>query len=480
MDIQQPFFHDDGLALPPAEPFPERRAEQHEESSDLTTQDSTGSEYVQAPQVPRRIRRPRKIPTDRDTQIRNSELQSWNDDYLANMAEARQQKANLKGRTQSKRNAANFVLDSGLGGVGINPGLSAVPAHPLAHLFAGQALLNKLRPPFPAQREKKGRSRSPTSQDTSDSEARRKRQHLLSDTGSQLGRGDAHHHGDISFGGGGGGDDDSPDIDANASIEIARQGVSLLEDLHSSQMPWNISSRLGSRAGSAHPSRQGSLQGSAQRLPGLPPSAGSLDRRVSRLPSPSLHVERRSGSVATDILRVGIGSSSSAGGVGDTGMLLGSPTGDVGGEEDSALREFRMDVPDIGGAPGGHGAELQTQTQGTTASTMQWESENFLAFVGNAIEEKKKNIEGAAGQVEEGEGEGEGGGAMEVSFEELLAPGAHKRAVAAAAFLHVLGLANKGALKTQQDVGIEKEEWWAPIWLGIAEGQGVREGQVQG
>lgn len=468
MDLDQPLLQDDQTELSPAEPFLEGEEDMQGEPSQVTQE--TSSEYIDAPQT-RRPRGRRALPVDITLQIRNSDLQRWNDEYVEAMAEARRQKAMKRAVAQSKRNAAHFVFGSGLGGIGSGIGPSGLP-HPLAGLFSGQALYRTFFPSIvdgdaATPTSRKRHSRSPSSDETTESETRRKR---LNDaeTGPELGRGEPQVGDDAIF----------PPIDADASIELAREALPLLSDPHSSQMPWNISSRAPSYA-SARPSRQGSIT-SAHRAPsittpaGIAPSVTSFDRRASRLHSASPHVGRH-GSVASEVLNVG--GSSSAGGVGDTGMLLGLPSGGPEeAEEDSALRDFQLFGPTAeAGEPLVTAA--QRESQATTAS-IDRESGNFLNFVREAVEVKKQRmgeVEGGVGEEEEEEEEGaeEGRGEahdVQVSFEHLLPTEQHSKVVAAQAFLHVLALANRGLLSASQEVGRDEGSWWKPIMLGVTDG----------
>ena len=458
MDFEFQIMQDEQQEDPAAE-----HPTQREERSTSVTEE--GSEYADAPQrrKPKTKRKAREIPRDRATTIRNSELQRWNDEYPNMMREARQDKVRKQANAQAKRNAEFFVIGSGIGncGIGIGPSKNT---HPLAHLFSGQALFKALTDHSPSedhpdQGSRQKRSRSPSSEATENLEARRVRARL--EEGRETGRGEAL--GTL--------EDDAmqPLFDADQSIELARQAHTLLED-HSSQMPWNISSRGASRVASHVGSGQRSRAGSAVsgRLPSsaphLPPSATSFDRRASRLPMPSPSPLVGRGSLPPAAATAG--RSSSNGGVGDTGLLLGLPSGGATGDEEyeEALRRFELFGP---------GAAVSTQV----AAQSQWvrdvldqESGNFLGFVTTAIEDKARQGEGEA------EAEGEGAEATaanvhakDVTFEELLPPEKHSHIVAAQAFLHVLSLANRGVLSTSQETTNEAGEdvWWGKLWLGV-------------
>ena len=494
MELDQPLLQDDQQELPPAEPFPERQEPQ--EASPQASEELS-SEFVDVQQT-RKPRTARALPVDHTLQIRNSELQRWNDDYTTTMATARRQKAANKVQTQSKKNAAHFVFAPGIGGIGTGITPSG-PPHPLASLFSGPALLQTLlglaaRIPAPPT-HKRPRSHSPSSSDTDLSTRRKRLRTAEGDPGSHFRHAQDDQEDQLG---------QPPTFDPDASIEVARQALPLLSDPYSSQMPWNISSRAGSHA-SARPSRQGSVAsatrpGSIGGGFGFPPpvvggpgSATSFDRRASRVLSASPVVGARRSSRAAEPVAVGRWSSSPGdGGEGDTGMLLGEPTsgaeeGGEGGEE-SALRGFQVF------GPKGEEGELGVG-ESQSSGAMDRESGNFLVFVREAVEEKRRDLgagvgpgaetESVAGPeagvgVAEGEGEDVGGEQerskdtgrekVEIAFEELLPPENYTKVVAAQAFLHVLALVNKGLLSAVQEVGREEGQWWKPVMLGVVEG----------
>lgn len=163
------------------------------------------------------------------------------------------------------------------------------------------------------------------------------------------------------------------------------------------------------------------------------------------------------------------GPSSSNGGVGDTGLLLGLPSGGVTGDSDDnekELQRFELFGP---------AAAVSTQTQAQSQwvrDVLDQESGNFLGFVRTAIEDKAREERGVGMEIE-GEGEEQAAVAgvegKEVSFAELLPPEKHSSIVAAQAFLHVLSLANRGVLSTRQETINEagEEVWWGALWLGV-------------
>ena len=140
---------------------------------------------MEAQQRQRRVRAPKAVEADNPQELHNADLARWNTQYLANMAEATRVKEQYKAPAQAKKNAAFWVCEQGLGGVGIGLGQDRVPG-PL-QMFSGRALLEALtgRETSPARSK---RTRSSSGEAAQDEEARRVRARV--DEEEQVGRGE--------------------------------------------------------------------------------------------------------------------------------------------------------------------------------------------------------------------------------------------------------------------------------------------------
>ena len=126
------------------------------------------SESAQAPQ--RRVIRHRTLPLDERVELRNTDLASWRDDYLENMAEAKRTKLQHQAPHFAKKNAALWVSDIGIAGVGKGIGGSKVMS-PL-DMFAGSSMMEMLTGIKPKRGKK--RDHGDLSDEDSDSEERRR------------------------------------------------------------------------------------------------------------------------------------------------------------------------------------------------------------------------------------------------------------------------------------------------------------------
>lgn len=140
MDLDYDIPEDDGL--PAAEPFsPRQRQVQDDEPAieEEEEEEEAGSTYgAQAPMA-REARQAKPLALDKTLEIRNTELLSWNTNYLANMAEVRKKKEVNKAAAQSKKNAEWWVWGAGLGGVGYEVRSMGAIKHPL-DMFCGEKL----------------------------------------------------------------------------------------------------------------------------------------------------------------------------------------------------------------------------------------------------------------------------------------------------------------------------------------------------
>lgn len=141
-----PFAYDDGVLalgddiLPQAEPFAihdsDRIGEPQPELSQLERQSTSIAE------APQRRRRLKITISDERPELLNKDLAQWNDDYLANMADASRVKQQHKIAAQAKKNASFWVIDQGIGEVGAGLGQGRHPG-PLEG-FSGEHLLSAL------------------------------------------------------------------------------------------------------------------------------------------------------------------------------------------------------------------------------------------------------------------------------------------------------------------------------------------------
>ena len=123
---------------------------------------------------------------DQQQTLQNADLKQWNDEYLANMAQALKTKEAHKTAAQAKKNALFWVFGQGIAGVGRGLGQDHFPS-PL-DIFSGQALLDALTGKEPAAAgRKRTRSRSDPSGVEDNDDARRVR--ARTEEEEQVGRG---------------------------------------------------------------------------------------------------------------------------------------------------------------------------------------------------------------------------------------------------------------------------------------------------
>ena len=198
MGLDLAVLGDDYDVLGPAEPFPDIAAKAQESTSfhisseDVREQEEELSESVEAAQN-RKVRLAKTLPVDQNTELRNSELAQWSDNYVANMIEATRQKLQHKLPAQARKNAAAWVFGNGICGVGV---ISTSPniRHPL-EIFAGHLLLQALTGSSKTLASRK-RSRSSEESPSSEEEGRRIRPRSAEE---EIGRGEdlGLDHGDI-------------------------------------------------------------------------------------------------------------------------------------------------------------------------------------------------------------------------------------------------------------------------------------------
>lgn len=374
---------DDGYDLPPAAAGdPSSDHSRHRSSSVLES-----SETAAAPQ--RRRRDPKVIKADSKIELRSRELLAMNNDYLVNMTNDLSRSYALRATQQAKKNADYWLLGRGLGDVGSGLG-HAKSKGPLADMFSGASLYQWITG---SQPEVAGQKRESDPEETTDSE-RQKRPRL--DEEDQVGRGEPADMGMM----------DDGYIFQGDDTELARDQPSALEDIHSA-MPWNI---LSSIRGSSVNRAQAGIAGSA---------AGSLSRRGSRMVSASPLIGRGRPTTTT----------------------LEDPTSDAALLHSMGAGDFLDVDEDFERYGPGAGVDTQTAAQSSwQKAALDKESNNFFAFIENAIE-------GRRGGLDVGTDEG----VEEVGFEELLRPEGNSIVVAAQGLLHVLTLATKNLIRVKQD-----------------------------
>ncbi|KAL8723125.1 MAG: hypothetical protein Q9225_000529 [Loekoesia sp. 1 TL-2023] len=420
LDVNFPRADDEDLVLPQAEAFPPMAPQAPTGTAAL---DEFSSEAVVAPQQ-RKRREPKELPVDRIQELRNADLAQWNNEYLANMDQARKSKLQHKRATFAKQNAAFWVFGAGIGGIGAGTGASGMKG-PLTEIFAGDALMQALTG-TPASGAGKKRSRSGDEGDQSDSEARRVR---MREGEEEVGRAQGLNLED----------DDTMVLPGSEAIEMGRHAQPSLED--TSQFPWNRSASLrGSRQGSmtrgqGFPGSIGGFATSGGRPSSLPPivGPGSLDRRASRITSASPLLGR--GPEHYSDLEIPHF---------DDNELLGGPSTSVAGDD------FQLYGPAAG-------VDTQTAAQSQwLRATLDTESNNFLEFIKTEISHKAATAQEARDDLSVGIG-----APNSVLFEELLPPTQNTKIVAAQALHHVLALATKNLIRVDQQIH------YGPIKLGL-------------
>ncbi|KAF7870656.1 hypothetical protein EAF04_004400 [Stromatinia cepivora] len=421
---------DERLMLPDAEPFAafmggsvpvSGREQPTSQPEDLS------SESAAAPSRPRKSKTKKQLPIDQTQELKNSDLSTWQREYVSTQDGLTAAKLTTKGQTLAKKNALMFVIGNGLNGAGIGIGSTKLPG-PLS-IFSGDALLAKI-----TGRVFGSRKRQADSERDDNVPSKRLR-----------------HSSDEEAPRGFGGDDDfAVQVDDEpfgtpVEVERGRDAADALADYPSSaMMPWNLSAsqrarssslrhaaslRLGGRGVSASP-----LVGRGSILPG----GGDLEKFFSQQ---DVIMYGRSDDISTNL----------GGGSGD-----GTDVEELAGD-DQEKREFEMFGP---------AANVDTQMAGQSQwvrSIMDTESENFLDFVRISIEERFSED----GDVFRGDGQWKD---KKVGFEELFDPETNSEVVAAQAFLHILALATKGRIWVDQDEGesldVGGNGLGGEIWLG--------------
>lgn len=204
LDLDVPRTEDQQGALPEAEAFPERVPEAQAQGSFFRSSSEAPQESSESAEAPARRRNaaPKLLPWDDQRSLRNSDLASWNNNYAANMAAAKQVKQQHKAQTLANKNAYAWVYGNGIGGVGLGLGAAHLPS-PL-QMFSGDQLMTALTGIEPPKKRK----RSHTEEETGDSDSEGRRVRAREDGGDQVARGEPKGPGDEdTMGMGMGGDD---------------------------------------------------------------------------------------------------------------------------------------------------------------------------------------------------------------------------------------------------------------------------------
>ncbi|KAH0294688.1 hypothetical protein KCU62_g17, partial [Aureobasidium sp. EXF-3399] len=145
-DEPLPIYPDD-IDMQDAEPFAPRTAAE-QPGNPASTQDTqapsqTSHSTASAPAI--RTRAPKPLPQDQQLELHNADLQTWDREYLATQSRASLQKLNNKTLTLARKNADFWVLQNGIGGLGVAyQGVEAQLMPEPLRMFSGSALLEAL------------------------------------------------------------------------------------------------------------------------------------------------------------------------------------------------------------------------------------------------------------------------------------------------------------------------------------------------
>jgi len=415
MDIDMLDLGNDFDILPEGEAFSSATRQASDEHTPSSRTENRETFSTAGAPMRRKRRAARTIPLDQTMELRNSDLSRWNTEYLQNMVEATRIKMKHKAIAQAKKNAEFWIWGSGIGNIGRRFGYSEIKT-PL-DMFYGNALFEALTGVNRAATAGQKRDRDSGTGEATEGESRRIRRRSDED---QVGRGNDVELDEGVFAPAGG-----------EYVEMPRDAPSALDDRQLfSAMPWNISASIrGSsvtRGRPAFPSGFPTSAGGPSSLGGLP---GSLGRRGSRTVSVSpLHGRGKPGGL--EALR-------SLEGEDEFGILSGDDFGYLGAGAEDDL-DLHADPPPI-----------EPQPSQKVRDALDAEGINFLAFVHDGIQEKRKRLQE---ELEADFLQAEAAADLdEVLFEELLPPLTNMRVVAAQALLHTLALATKGLLTVRQD-----------------------------
>ena len=391
----------------------------------------SSSVSAEARQKRKRSKKIKTMKIDQGCELKNIDLSAWQKNYIEIQHAARIVKANHKAVPQAKKNAFHFVFGSGINGIGESLGTTKFES-PLA-MFSGAPLLATLTGTTLPSKSKRGTKRARGDQDdTQELSTPSKRQAL--ELEDEVGRG----YEDDGF---------MPQMDDHEqSMEVGRDAAIALADYPSSAMPWNQSASLLSHQRGASlslPGRMGSVVG--RRLTSASPLVG----RGSALPGDLDNFDDVIKGYDEDMVMYG--REDSALPLSSQGFAV--PAGTQSSSQNEAIESEEFEF---------YGAAANVDSQ--TAGTSQWlrtvldkESNNFLEYVKNSIDEKKGD-ELSGGDELDNKGR--------VTFEELFDPKKYSHVVAAQAFYHVLSLATKHLVWVDQVVN-EDFEPFDEISIGV-------------
>lgn len=429
---QGPLDADGGMAVDdaPAQPDPDGdivmsdgHADGHvqPEPQALSEHQASQEENEDAQAMARRERTRRRLQADNTTEVRKTDLQSWNVNYLSNMSIIRSKRDVARANAQSKKNADWWVWGAGIGGVGYDLRQLNNVDHPLA-MFQGDRLRELLIGPIT--------SRKRPSPDNEAEEGRRVR--ARGEDGERL---SLHPDQEIDLP-----MDDTEDIPP----EIARRAPTPLDrasaggEFSSSAMPWNQT--LVARSSQIGRSNVPSLRGreSSAAIPG--PPAHAAQRLTSASPLlgrglPLRSLSRQSSAGPVNLGEAGGYTSSDRG-------LFPEPPGSASFDQFDRF------------GPAANAESSSIAEPGWSQKQLDAESNNFLAFITQAISQNVERGEPSLGTDPPG-----------ILFEDLLQPSQNTHVVAAQGLLHVLSLATKGALRVQQD----QAQFGQPMWIRLAQ-----------
>ncbi|KAI4727570.1 hypothetical protein E4T49_04632 [Aureobasidium sp. EXF-10728] len=436
-DDPLPTYQDD-VDMQDVEPFAPRTTAQQADAEDPATsqgeeaQSQTSSTTASAPAA--RTRVPKPLPQDQELELHNSDLQSWDREYLDNQLRATQHKLQNKSLVLARKNAEFWVLQNGIGGLGVvYQGAEDHMPEPL-RMFSGNALLEALTG---IQLTIAG-TKHPRDVDSNpeDQERRVRSRSDDDEVGRAVDANDAAAFDTGFF--------DDTIVD---TIEQGREAPTPLQDQHSSAhaLPWNHA---------APPSRGSSHTAFIPPFPIFAPTA-----------NPSSSIAGGGGFIAASSARnrrtvtasplVGRGTIPTTTRPEDLHFMqeddLNNPTSNDGLPAPTNPSQYPS-FPLFGPA-----AAVSTQLANSPAfasSTLSTESLNFLAFVKAAIAQRKEALETtieAIASVLDIQDSGVEEEVAAITFEELLVPEKNSVVVAAQGFLHVLTLVGRGLLAVEQE-----------------------------
>ncbi|KAF2748958.1 hypothetical protein M011DRAFT_475716 [Sporormia fimetaria CBS 119925] len=400
---QAEFEPDDQMELDLPMPQNDPISSQNESSSQaahptvLEAESDPDSTSVAAP-MQRKQHRRRVLRTDRTMELRTTDISDWNNNYLANMAEASRHKTAHRNPWQAKKNAEYYVWGSGVGGLGNRLPGAAAPSP--FDIFSGDNLYKLYTGIDRTVTPGKKHDRDSGIDEATAEEARRVRPRL-EDEGEpmDIGRGE---------------EDEGILMLEDDEVELPRDAPAALDDQQlNSAMPWNISASI--RGSSVVP--RSAVPASTGR--GAPGSRLMGSRMVSASP---LQGRGRLGALSLTPLR-GLGSELSREGSG----LAEIPTSD--------------DYEDLFALPPGEDEDV-VRPLDRMVDALSVEGNNFLIFVADAVSDKRRRLQEEGDALED---------ADEILFEDILAPPERSRLVACQGLMMVLTLGTKGLLRVRQD-----------------------------